>query len=120
MKSLTESRPAGSTGPSKCPPASSTTWSSASSSDRAMTPHLQDLALVPDGDRVSRRDQRAEGRALVGRAPPRAPPLLGPAGRSALAEAGILGKPHALDPAQPGGRDRRDQGFREVPRASLV
>src|SRR5712671_1654448 len=63
-----------------------------------LAPRVQDQPRLPVRARLLGPDQRAEGHALVGRAPPEPPQVLGPAGGRAQPAARILVEPRGLDP----------------------
>src|SRR5690606_1909020 len=88
-----------------------------------LPPQLQDGAglSIPPGDRGD--VVGAEGRALVGGAPPRSPPLLRhPVGRPFAGPRRLLALAYPLDPRrqQRPDRPRQDQGLRPLPRAGLA
>ena len=76
---------------------------------------------VPALPRRRRRQLRPEGAAVVGRPPPRPPPLQRHRARHPLAAAGLLVEPRGLDPLRQVRRDpdRAHPGLRQVPRAAL-
>ena len=74
-----------------------------------LAPHLQDVALVPVRARARRAERRAEGRAVVGRAPPQAPQALRHARATSTRRAArLLVLARRLDPAPRLERDRPD------------
>ena len=87
-----------------------------------LAPQLPARARPAVRARVRRHDRRAEGPALVGRAPSRASQVLRHRTRHPLADPRLLVEPRRLDPLRQVQQDRlrRDQGLHEVSRAGLA
>src|SRR5262249_45054643 len=88
-----------------------------------LPPQLQDVALVSVRARRRRRDDRPEGPAVVGRAPPRAPQAVRRRRRSALGQAVrvLVGAPGLVPEPRPrGDPEPSGQGLCEVPRAPVA